>query len=368
MSPTDPLLPGATIGILGGGQLGRMLALAARPMGYHTAVLCPEPNCPASHVADIHIEADYQDPDAINRLAELADVATVEFENIPAETLQAVAAKLPLRPSWQAIHICQNREREKAWLRKNNFPLPDAQVVDSPESLAAAAASIGTPCVLKTAAFGYDGKGQQKIESPDFDPQITWDKLAAPKGVVEQWVSFEREISVICARSTNGEIAIYDPADNVHTNHILDTSTLPSTAPEKTLDAARALASDILGAFEYVGVLGVELFVTTAGDLLVNELAPRTHNSGHHTIDACATSQFEQQLRAICGLPLGSTALLAPCTMKNLLGETWLDAPDGNPDWHSLLAKNPASHLHLYGKTEPKHARKMGHFTTLNPK
>ena len=362
-------LPGATIGILGGGQLGRMLSLAASQLGYRTAVLEPGKGGPASQICDFHIDAAYDDPNGLDQLCDKADVATVEFENIPAESLEHVADRIPLHPGVLPITISQNRAREKSWLRQNGFPTPEYAIADSPESLATAAGEVGFPCVAKTADFGYDGKGQQKIGSPDADFEAIWRDLDAPRSVVEAWVPFEAELSVVCARSASGETAIYDPGLNVHTHHILDTTTVPSGLPPHVLTEARKIATGILDAFEYIGVLAVELFLTPEGTLLVNELAPRTHNSGHHTIDACVTSQFEQQVRAICGLPLGSPALHGPATMTNLLGDLWLDAPDQTPDWPSILFNGGAgtsTHLHLYGKSDPRLRRKMGHITTLS--
>ncbi len=361
-------LPGATIGILGGGQLGRMLSLAAAQLGYRTAVLEPGQGGPASQVCDFHIDAAYDDPAGLDRFCEIADVATVEFENIPAASLEHVAARIPLNPGVLPITTSQNRAREKAWLRKNGFPTPEYALADSPESLAAAAEKVGFPCVAKTADFGYDGKGQQKIDSAAADFTTIWAGLEAPRAVVEAWVPFEAELSVVCARSASGETAIYEPGRNVHTHHILDTTTVPSGLPPHILDEAREIATGILDALEYIGVLAVELFMTPDGTLLVNELAPRTHNSGHHTIDACATSQFEQQVRAICGLPLGSPSLHRPATMKNLLGDVWLEAPNQTPDWPAILfngGSGTSTHLHLYGKSDPRLRRKMGHVTTL---
>ncbi len=362
------VLPGSTIGILGGGQLGRMLAMAARPMGYQTVVLDPEPGCPASQTADHHIAAPYQSPEAIDEFTRRADVATVEFENIPIETMRAVESRIPLRPGADIVHTCQNREREKAWLHDHGFPCPAFHVVDSPESLAAAIEDLGVPCVAKTAVSGYDGKGQRKITSSDHDWRALWSSLGTPRAVVESWITHACEISVICARNPAGETSVYDPAENVHVDHILDTSRVPATIASETLNGAQSMAREILDAFDYVGVLGVELFVTRKGRLLVNELAPRTHNSGHHTIDACLTSQFEQQVRAICNLPPGDPRLLCPAVMKNLLGDFWLDSQNGrDPDWAELLTGNPSAKLHLYGKSHPKRKRKMGHLTTLRP-
>lgn len=364
---SGPLLPGSTIGILGGGQLGRMLAMAARRMDYRTLVFDPAPGCPASQVADGHLEGAFDDPEAIAAFCRGADVATVEFENIPVETLRAVGQSVPVRPGAEIVHVCQNREREKNWLRDHGIPCPAFTTADSARSVEAAVAEIGAPCVVKTAAFGYDGKGQQLIRRPEeVDWNATWDALAAPRAIVESWIDFRCELSVICARGLDGGIVTYDPALNVHRDHILDTSTVPAPESADLLDQARRLAAGILEAFGYVGVLGVELFVTADDRLLVNELAPRTHNSGHHTIDACVTSQFEQQLRAICGLPLGRTDLLCPVVMRNLLGDFWLDAPGATPDWARLLAENPGSRLHLYGKRDPRRRRKMGHLTTLS--
>jgi len=236
--------------------------------------------------------------------------------------------------------------------------------VGSTEELATAVGELGTPCVLKTAAFGYDGKGQQKITSPDSIWEEVWKALDAPRGIVENWIDHSCELSVICARNAAGQVVTYDPAENIHTNHILDISLAPARISTKTRDRAVELGCTIAEQLGYVGVLGVELFLLADGSFLVNELAPRTHNSGHHTLDACITSQFEQQVRAICGMPLGDTRLLSPVAMVNLLGDTWADA-GGAPDWGGLLAADPTARLHLYGKAEPKRKRKMGHFTVL---
>ncbi|CAN5255949.1 5-(carboxyamino)imidazole ribonucleotide synthase [soil metagenome] len=366
-SSHSPILPGSTIGILGGGQLGRMLAMAARQMGYRTAVLDPAPGAPAAQVADVTLSAAYHEEDALDELAAMADVVTVEFENIPAASLHRIAGRTLLRPSAEAVAICQNREREKNWLLANGFPCPRFTTVSDPAELDSAAANLGLPCVLKTAAFGYDGKGQQKISAPPAggDWAAVWDALDAPRGILEEWVDFQCELSVLCARSPEGVTVAYDPAENLHSHHILESSTVPARIPPTIRRRAQDLALSICDALGFIGLLGVELFLTRDGGLLVNELAPRTHNSGHHTLDACATSQFEQQLRAICGLPLGSTRLLSPAKMTNLLGDRWLDSPTGHPDWNEILSSGPDVHLHLYGKSAPARRRKMGHFTTL---
>lgn len=357
---TKSIAPGGIIGVLGGGQLGRMLAIAARRMGYRVHAFDPQPDGPAGQICDVEVNADYSDRAAIEAFTDAVDVVSFEFENIPFEAIEWVAARRPVRPRGEVLHICQNREREKSFLHKNGFPCAPFRVVDSPEALTAALTEIGFPCVLKTADFGYDGKGQIKLSENEVPAEI-WSRFDAPRGVLEKWIPFKAELSVVCARSVTGEIVAFPVSENHHVHHILDLSIVPGRFPATVLESAHKLACEITQRLDVVGLLAVEMFLTSDGELLVNELAPRPHNSGHFTFDACVTSQFEQQLRAVCGLPLGSPHLLQPVVMWNLLGDLWFD---GEPDWNVVLS-DPRAKLHLYGKSQPRPSRKMGHVCLL---
>lgn len=348
------------LGIIGGGQLGRMLALTARRMGIRSVIWTGGLESPAVEIADEVIDSPFDDPTALSAFCKLATAATIEFENIPFETLQKVAEKIPLSPSPDAVRICQNRELEKKFLRKNNIPCTRFWVIDTLADLTAAMAAMDGPGVLKTAAFGYDGKGQLKIDSAQ-DPASIWDTFEQKRAVLEEWVPFEKEISVMVVRAENGEIRTYDPAENRHRQHILDLSIVPARISQETLSQAREIASDVAQSLNYHGILGVEFFVKPDGSLLVNEMAPRPHNSGHHTVDTCATSQFDQQLRIALNLPPGSTTLTNPCVMLNLLGDFWQNETTP-PDWHPALALDHST-LHLYGKLRATGLRKMGHIT-----
>lgn len=361
--PDPVLLPGATLGMLGGGQLGRMSILAGRRLGYRFVVLEPKADSCAGMVADAQIEAAYDDPAGLDELARRVDRVTLEFENIPADAIDRLTPHVAVHPGREVLHICQNRRREKEFLKHHGLPHADFRVVASPAEVAAAADDLGRPCVLKTADFGYDGKGQQKITA-DTDPAKAWAGLGAPVGVVESWVDFAGEYSVLIARNGQGGEALYPVVRNVHRNHILHTTTVPAGLTPAQENAAAELARQIAAALDLVGLLAVELFLTTDGAWLVNELAPRPHNSGHWSFDGAATSQFEQHIRAVCGLPLGDPRPLAPSCMVNLLGDTWLHADDATPGWANLLA-DPRLKLHLYDKGEPRAGRKMGHFTLL---
>jgi 5-(carboxyamino)imidazole ribonucleotide synthase len=354
--------PHCVVGVIGGGQLGRMLALAARRMGVRTVIWTGGLEAPAVEVADEVIDLPFDDPAALDRFCATATVATVEFENIPRETLEAVAAKTPLHPSPSAISICQNREREKEFLRQNDIPHTWFAVISSAEDLAAAMAELNGPAVLKTAAFGYDGKGQLKLEGNE-NPTEIWETFESDRAVLEAWVPFERELSIMAARSSDGTIVTYDPAENRHRHHILDVSIVPARVSLSVSIEAAEIARRIAEALDYRGILGVEFFLNHDGTLLVNEIAPRPHNSGHHTLDACATSQFEQQLRAVIGLPLGSPRLLSPVVMLNLLGDFW-PAETTPPNWLPLFEDEEAF-LHLYGKRRAIGRRKMGHANFL---
>lgn len=354
------IAPGKTLGIFGGGQLGRMIGLAARRMGYRIHIFEPGENSPAGQVADLEVNASYRDGESLRRFLQEIEVATFEFENIPADFLHQAAEIRPVHPSPEVLLICQNREREKTFLQEHGFPRADFRVVSSAEDLRHAMTDLGTPCVLKTASFGYDGKGQIKIEEGD-DPAEVWSRFNSARGVVEEWVQYDAELSALCAVSSTGEISTFPIAENIHRNHILEYSIVPARiAPALQAEAAE-IARNIATTLGVVGLLAVEFFATKDGLLLVNELAPRPHNSGHYTFDACLTNQFEQQVRAVCGLPLGSPRLLSPVVMCNLLGDLW---QQGAPDWKTILG-NPHAKLHLYGKEEARKGRKMGHFTVL---
>jgi 5-(carboxyamino)imidazole ribonucleotide synthase len=353
------VIPGQTVGILGGGQLGRMFAIAARRMGYRVHAFDPTTDCPAGQVADLEVIAAYDDLDAARRFASQVDVVTFEFENIPSETLAAIAEMKPVHPSPQVLHVCRHRLHEKDFLSGHGFPVAPYRPIRSVDDLQQSLAELGLPAILKTADFGYDGKGQVRIDRAE-KLDDAWKKMGRPLGVLEAFVPFTLEISVIVARSTRGEMVCYGPVENSHSKHILDVTIAPARVSPKVVDDALALAKAIAEAIDVVGLLTVEMFVV--GDrILVNELAPRPHNSGHYTFDACVTSQFEQQLRAVCGLPLGDTALLRPAAMANLLGEVW---EEGEPNWAAALGI-PEVKLHLYGKAEPRPGRKMGHLTAM---
>lgn len=355
------LPPGSTIGVLGGGQLGRMLTIASRRMGYRVLSWIGGPDTGPAGLADEVIEDPFESLAARDRFLEKADVVTVEFENIPLELLESVEAKKPLFPGSKAIATCQHREREKLFLSEHGFPCAPYAVIDSAAVLAEALSRLPAGGgILKTAEFGYDGKGQLPVTS-DADPAGTWAKFDAPRAVLENRIELAGELSVLVVRDRAGRIVTYDPVENIHRDHILDISRVPARLPGAISDRAREVATGIAEALDYVGILAVEFFLGGDGEILVNEMAPRPHNSGHHTIDACETSQFEQQLRCVIGAPIGSPRLHSPTMMLNLLGDVWLDA-GGRPPWEEILAL-PGSHLHLYGKAEARRGRKMGHVT-----
>ena len=353
-----PILPGATIGVLGSGQLGRMFALAARELGYRIIIYSPDNDSPAGQIGDSEYSCAYDDLDKIREFARQAQVVTFEFENVPSASTAAAAEFAPVRPDGRVLHVTQNRLREKAFLASNGFPVTPFRRIHSLVDLQAAARELGLPAVLKTADFGYDGKGQVKIAATD-QLESAWKSLNGAEGIYEAFVSFEKEISVVGARTLRGEFAAFPVFENTHANHILDVTFAPAAIEPRLAREAIELAAGILQKLDVVGLLTVEMFVTTDGRLLVNELAPRTHNSGHLTIDACATSQFEQQVRAVCGLPLGSTDLRQPAAMANLLGHLW---GKGEPKWDAAL-EDPLVKLHLYGKAQARVGRKMGHLT-----
>lgn len=360
MSATPrPCLPGSTIGVLGSGQLGRMFAIAARTLGYRVHTYSPHYDTPTGQVADREVCHPYDDLDAIREFAASVDVLTFEFENVPAAAAAAAAERAIVRPAGRILEITQHRLREKTWLSGHGFPVTRFAAVRSPAELAAALATIGAPAILKTAGWGYDGKGQARIADAT-GAAAAWAAIATDEAILEGLVDFERELSLVIARAQDGATVTYGPVENHHVGGILDLTLAP--APIDPALAARAvdLGRSIAAALDLCGVLCVELFVR-GGELLVNELAPRPHNSGHYTVDACVTSQFEQQVRAVCGLPLGSPEQLRPAAMANLLGELWAD---GVPDWPAALA-DPALRLHLYGKQEARPGRKMGHLCAL---
>lgn len=350
--------PGATLGVLGGGQLGRMFAIAARRLGYRVHVFCPEADSPAAPVADRTFVAPYDDLEQVRAFARSVDVVTFEFENVPSATSDACAEWVPVRPDGKVLHITQQRLREKGFLRHHGFPVTPFRAIHSQEDLETAACDLGLPGVLKTASFGYDGKGQRTIRSTTELPEA-FAGLGGAEGIYEAFVDFAQEVSVVGARTLDGEFAAFPVFENVHRHHILDVTVSPARIPPALETAARELSRGILEALDVIGLLTVELFVTRDGRLIVNELAPRTHNSGHLTLDACITCQFEQQVRAVCGLPLGSTEQKNPAAMANLLGDVWTH---GEPRWAQALS-NPRLKLHLYGKASARPGRKMGHIT-----
>lgn len=354
------LPPGSVIGVLGSGQLGRMFAIAARRMGYRVHTLSPDEDTPTGQVSDVEIRASYDDLDAVRAFASRAGVVTFEFENIPAASMEACAAVVPVHPRAEVLHLTQHRLREKTFLAKNGFPCAPFRHVRSAAELEAAAAHVGLPAVLKTAGFGYDGKGQRLLKSPQ-DLAPAWGSLGAAEAVLEKFIDFECELSVVAARDQEGRFDHFPVCLNTHSRHILDLTLAPAPVEPRLAARAVEITRAILETLDAVGVLCVEFFLARNGDLLVNEIAPRPHNSGHYTFDACVTSQFEQQLRAVCGLPLGSTEQMRPAAMANLLGDLW---GDGEPHWQRAAAF-PGVKLHVYGKLEARPGRKMGHLTAL---
>lgn len=365
----DVIVPGSTIGILGSGQLGRMLALAARPLGYRIHVFSPEQDTPAGQVADVEVCAAYDDLDAVRAFARGVDVVTYEFENVPAATAVACQEFAPLHPGPQALHMAQNRLREKTFFAANGLPTAPFTAVQSLADLHNGIVEIGCPAVLKTAVSGYDGKGQIKITHPD-EAAAAWSAAGQVDCILEGWVAFERELSVVAARGRDGRFAHYGVIENSHANHILDVSKAPANLAPAVAAQAVEMVQTVMEALDVVGVLCVEFFLTGDNQLLLNEMAPRPHNSGHLTIEACVTSQFEQQARAVCGLPLGDTRYRQPAAMANLLGDLWkfqrrdAEAQRNEMDWTAVL-RLPHIKVHLYGKREPRPGRKMGHLTAL---
>ncbi|CAN5905016.1 5-(carboxyamino)imidazole ribonucleotide synthase [soil metagenome] len=356
---SEPVLPGATVGVLGSGQLGRMLALAARRMGYRINVLSPDSDSPTGQVADREWSAAYDDLDAVGEFARSVSVVTLEFENIPVATVEAVSSVVPVRPGWKALHTAQNRLREKTFLRDAGFPVAPFREVPGRAALDEALREIGVPAVLKTAGFGYDGKGQSKISTLE-DADDAWDALGG-EAILESWVDFDKEVSVVAARGLDGSFVHYGVVENTHDRHILDVTVAPADVSPKIERVAVEIARGVFEELEIVGTACVEFFLTSKGKVLANEIAPRPHNSGHWTIEGAVTSQFEQQLRAVCGLPLGSTERARPAATANLLGDLW---ENGEPDWEAVCSLSEVK-LHLYGKAEARPGRKMGHLTAL---
>ena len=365
---TRPILPGATLGVLGGGQLGRMFAVAARRLGYRVAVWSDARDAPALAAADLPIRAPYDDAAALAAFGAAIDACTVEFENLPGELLRGIEGHAPLRPSAAAIAATQHRGREKRALAALGAPLAPwrplaaaGSVTAAAEALAGAVAEVGRPAVLKTAGFGYDGKGQVAIPARGPLPQAALALLAEQACVLEAFVDLARELSVVVARAPDGRERAFPVAENRHARHVLDVTVMPARVDAEIAERAEALARRVVAGLEIVGLACVELFLTRGGELWVNEVAPRPHNSGHVTIEACRVDQFEQQVRAVCGLPLGDASVVRPGAMANLLGDLWAA---GEPDWASALAVDGVR-LHLYGKAQARPGRKMGHLSAV---
>jgi 5-(carboxyamino)imidazole ribonucleotide synthase len=339
--------------VLGSGQLGRMFAISARRMGYRVHTYSPDSDSPTGQIADVEVDAAYEDLDRVREFASAVDVVTFEFENVPAATAETASQVARVRPAGEVLHTTQHRLREKTFLQQHGFPVTRFTPIRTLTDLAGV-----EPGILKTAGFGYDGKGQYRVNTPE-EARAAWESMGRQEAVLEAVVDFEAELSVVGVRSDAGECVFYAPSANAHVGGILDVSSAPTPFPAAVAREATEISRGILEALNVTGVLCVEFFLTRDHKLLVNELAPRPHNSGHLTIDACVTSQFEQQLRAVCGLPLGSTEMLKPAAMANLLGDIW---SKGEPDWVSALSL-PELKLHLYGKIEPRPGRKMGHLT-----
>jgi 5-(carboxyamino)imidazole ribonucleotide synthase len=356
----NAIVPGATLGVLGSGQLGRMFAIAARRMGYRVHTYSPETDTPTGQVADVEITAPYFDLDQVRAFARNVAVVTFEFENVPAETAAAAAEYTHVRPAGRVLHTIQNRCREKSYLREAGLPVTPFSSVETMDELRAAVERHGCPCYLKTAGFGYDGKGQVRITSADH-ADAAWDAIGRNPAVLETCIDFECELSVVAARGLDGTFAHYGTVRNEHCKQILDVTVAPAPVPDSVSREAVEIARTVLERLDVIGVLCVEFFLTKDHRLLINELAPRPHNSGHFTFDACVTSQFEQQLRAVCGLPLGSTEQMRPAAMANLLGDLW---SHGEPNWAAACAV-PNVKLHLYGKSNARPGRKMGHLTAM---
>ncbi|HBN74635.1 MAG TPA: 5-(carboxyamino)imidazole ribonucleotide synthase [Planctomycetaceae bacterium] len=352
--------PGATLGVLGGGQLGRMFAEAAHRLGYHVHTYSDEANSPCGQVAEREFVGAYDDIEAIREFARTVDVVTFEFENICSAAAQAIEEIVQVHPSGQVLHLSQHRLREKSTLAEAGLPVTPFRPVRTSEELQKAVQELGTPAILKTASGGYDGKGQVTVPNAEA-AESAWKELGEVEAILEQRIDFKCEVSYIGVRDSSGNFIGCGPIRNEHVNHILDLSVFPDPEMASVAEEARAIAQGVLEKLDVVGVMCVELFVTNDDRLLINEVAPRPHNSGHLTINACASSQFDQQVRAICGLPLGDMTPLKPAAMVNLLGDVW---DQGTPNWSAAL-EQPNVSLHLYGKQEPRAGRKMGHLTVI---
>jgi 5-(carboxyamino)imidazole ribonucleotide synthase len=358
------ILPPATLGLIGGGQLGRMFTAVARRMGYDVLVLDPDPQAPAAHFAGRHIVADYADPAALAELAQCAAVTT-EFENPPSASLAWLAERTVVRPGAEAVAIAQDRIREKRFFQEQGYPVGPFAFIETARELSLARSRVRFPAILKTARYGYDGKGQVRVERAD-DLEAAWAQLKHAAAVLEEMLPLTKEVSVVIARGADGETALFPTAENRHTRGILDVSIVPADLAAPLALEARDIALRLAVRLNYVGVLGVEMFLVR-GKILLNEIAPRPHNSGHFTLDATLTCQFEQQVRALCGLPLGDPSLVQPAVMVNILGDAWgRTGPGSVPDWPALLSE-PGLALHLYGKREARRGRKMGHVTVCRP-
>lgn len=357
------ILPDASLGVLGGGQLGRLFSLAARGMGYRVWVLDPDPHSPAGAVADQHLKAGYDDRESLATLARHCAAVTTEFENVPAETLAFLESRLPVRPCSAAVAIARDRIAEKTFIHEQGLATARFVAIREAAELEQACRSLPMPALLKTARLGYDGKGQVAVDTLD-EARRGFEQLQGAACVLEERVELAQELSVILARSVDGESVYYPLAENVHRNGILDTSCVPARVPERIARKALDMAGALADAMDYCGVLAIEFFLAKDGRLLINEMAPRPHNSGHYTLDASLTSQFQQQVRTLCGLSPGAPDLLSPVVMVNLLGDLWRDGQP--PPWERLL-HHPRAKLHLYGKKHPKPGRKMGHYSCLAP-
>jgi 5-(carboxyamino)imidazole ribonucleotide synthase len=355
------ILPGSRLGVFGGGQLGRMFAHAAQRLGYHVVVFTPESDSPAGQVAQETIQADFEDPKGVRRFAESVDVITLEFENIALDAVARASEIVPVRPGLRVLETAQHRIREKTCLHQAGFPVTPFHALNSPKDVEAAAKKLGFPMVFKTALWGYDGKGQRKVSS--LEEGLAALELLGPSSVIaEQRIDLAAEVSIIVARSPRGEVAVYPMFLNEHANHILDVTMCPAIQPWLSVaKQAEEIGRGVVESLDCIGLLTIEFFVAKDGSLMINELAPRPHNSGHLSIEACRTSQFEQQVRAICNLPLGDTSLIQPAAMANLLGDVW---GQGHPAFETALAHSN-SYLHLYGKQDSRLGRKMGHLTCL---
>ncbi len=353
------ILPPAMLGMLGGGQLARFFVIAAHEMGYRVTVLDPDHNSPAGRIADGHLCAAYDDSQALEKMAQTCVAVTTEFENVPASTLTTLAKRVRVYPAASAVAICQHRVSEKNFLREHGFPHAPYAEINTESDIPATDSSL-YPAILKVARFGYDGKGQARVTNPE-EALAAFHQFKSEQCVLEQMLTLDYEVSVVLARDAEGQIAAFPTSENIHRNGILDISIVPARGSIEDRDEAQLLARAVAEKLDFVGTLGVEIFVS-GGQLYVNEMAPRPHNSGHYTLDACITNQFEQQIRALCGLPLGDARLHSNAVMVNLLGDVW---PEGQaPDW-SVLFEQTNLKLHLYGKHEARPGRKMGHFTVV---